>query len=253
MRMIPRVLILIFLCVFCAGAHAQPVAELVARADRLETQMKETEAFQLFQQVLQQQPHHLHALVRSSELASRIGRHQRTVEERMDFYERALAFARRAVAIKPTDSDANMVMAVAYGRLALMHKAGEKVSNVRDIKTYAEKALLYNPRNFKALHVLGKWHYEVSSLNVFERAGARVFFGGLPRASFDSSIYFYEKAKDLSPGFLLNYLELAKALDKAGKRPRAIQLLRELLRLPDTTSEDRLVKAEANRLLRLWT
>lgn len=230
----------------------QSVTELIRQAEKLEQEMKESAAYQIYKDVLKQQPNHLLALIRCSELASRIGKQQTGKPRQMEYYEAALNYAKQAVRVNPNSSDANMVMSIAYGRMVLMRSGGEKISHVRSIKSYAERAVQLNANNFKALHVLGKWHYEVSNLNMMERAGARIFFGGLPGASIDSSIYYYEKARTLSPGFLLNYLELAKACYRKGQKAKAVQLLHYMAKLPNTASEDILVRKEAGQLLKEW-
>lgn len=249
---IRRCILFVWLLLFFFGAYGQKQQQFVSRCDQLEVELKQEAAFQCFQEILQQTPNQLHALIRSSELASRIGKQHKNAEVQMDYYIKALDFARRALAVNSNSSDANMVMSLASGRLALMRSGGEKVGTVRDIKSYAERALHLNASNIKALHILGKWHYEVSVLSVWERAGARVFFGGLPKASLDSSIHFYEKARALSKGFLLNSLELAKAYEKAGKKQQALRLLREVEHLPAGSTEDKLVKEEAGALLKQW-
>ncbi|XVJ65867.1 MAG: hypothetical protein HEQ40_06800 [Lacibacter sp.] len=243
----------LFLCIAISiQSIAQPVEELVKQADALEKEMKETEAYAKFKEIVRLHPQHLYALNKCSELASRIGRMQNTKEKQADFYRAAKIYAERALKVNPKDSDANMVMSLAYGRMALLLSGKEKVAYVRDIKIYAERAVAYNPKNFKALHVLGKWHYEVTSLNAVEKAGLKVFFGGLPKASYDSSLYFYQRAGALSPGFVLNYLEMAKVYYKQKNKTRAIELLKQAMKLPDATSEDALVKKEAGELLKEW-
>lgn len=243
----------LFLCIAISiQSIAQPVEELVKQADALEKEMKETEAYAKFKEIVRQHPQHLYALNKCSELASRIGRMQNTKEKQADFYRAAKIYAERSLKVNPKDSDANMVMSLAYGRMALLLSGKEKVAYVRDIKIYAERAVAYNPKNFKALHVLGKWHYEVTSLNAVEKAGLKVFFGGLPKASYDSSLYFYQRAGALSPGFVLNYLEMAKVYYKQKNKTRAIELLKQAMKLPDATSEDALVKKEAGELLKEW-
>jgi tetratricopeptide (TPR) repeat protein len=232
---------------------AQSMDELVKQADALEKQMKEQESYAKFKEIVKSQPQHLYALNKCSELASRIGRMQSTKEKQADFYKAAKIYAERALKVNPKDSDANMVMSLAYGRMALLLSGKEKIAYVRDIKVYAERAVAYNSKNFKALHVLGKWHYEVTSLNAIEKAGLKVFYGGLPKASYDSSLYFYQKAGALSPGFVLNYLEMAKVYYKMKNKTKAIELLKQTLKLPDATSEDALMKQEARELLKDWS
>jgi len=233
-------------------SYSQTVDVLVKKGIDFENQLNEVQAYKTYQEVLRIQPQHLFALVRCSELASRIGKMQQTVSLQEKYYKDAIVYAQKAIKIKPDDSDANLVLSVAYGRLSLLKRGSEKVTYVRDIKSYAEKSLRHNPENFKSLHVLGKWHYEVSNLNVIETTAVRFFYGGFPPASLDSSIYFYEKAMKLAPGFALNYLELAKAKKRKGERHAAILLLKKIYSLPPSSSEDPLIRKEANWLILNW-
>jgi tetratricopeptide (TPR) repeat protein len=250
--MLKHFFLLLFL--FVAGAaSSQNTDEMVKQGDLLEKQMKETDAYAKFKEVVKLQPQHLYALVRCSELASRIGRLQASKERQADFYKAAKIYAERAIKVNANDSDANMVMSVASGRMALILTGKERVAYVREIKNYGERALAINPKNFKALHVMGKWHYEVSNLNAIEKAGLKVFYGGLPKASFDSSLYYYKKAASLSPTFVLNYLEMGKAYYKLKNKTKAIECLKQAMILPDVSSEDRVVKKEAGELLKEWS
>ncbi|MBS4066276.1 MAG: hypothetical protein KGZ74_17080 [Chitinophagaceae bacterium] len=235
------------------STQAQTVEQMVKQGDLLEKQMNEPEAYAKFKEIVRLQPNHLYALVKCSELASRIGRIQTSKERQEDFYKAAKIYADRAMKVNPNDSDANMVMSVAYGRLALLKSGKEKVAYVREIKNYAERSVAINPQNFKALHVLGKWHYEVMSLNAVEKTALKMFFGGLPKASFDSSLHYYKKAGTLSPGFVLNFLEMGKTYYKLKNKTKAIECLKQAMNLPDATSEDRIVKKEAGELLKQWS
>ncbi|NCU05987.1 MAG: hypothetical protein GXC73_18635 [Chitinophagaceae bacterium] len=246
------IIVYCFTFLFFSFALAQPVDELVKQGDLLEKQLKEEEAYQKFKEAVKHDPVHLHALVRCSELASRIGRRQATKEKQMDFYQAAKIYAERALKVNPKDSEANVVMSLAYARMSLLKSGKEKVEHVREIKNYADRALLNNPNNFKALFVIARWHYEVSNLGGVERAAVKVFYGGLQKNSLDSAVYYYEKVKLLSPAFILNYLELAKAYNRAGKREKAVGLLNHLLRMPNTAADDDTIKTEARQLLKSW-
>ncbi len=244
--------VLIIFFIYSGYVQSQSVDELVKQGDLLEKQFKEEEAYQKFKEIIKQQPHHLYALTRCSELASRIGRRQATKEKQMDFYTAAKIYAERALKVNSKDSEANVVMALAYARMSLLKNGKEKVAYVREIKTYSERAIASNPDNFKALFVIARWHYEVSNLSGVERAAVKVFFGGLQKNSLDSAIFFYEKVKSLKPDFVLNYLELAKAYNKDNKRQKSIDILKYMLKLPNTAADDPTVKAEARQLLEAW-
>ncbi len=229
---------------------AQDLNAIIREGDRLEAIPNETAAFKKFKEVLKIQPMHLYALTRCSELCSRIGKRFEDSKTRDDYYAGARIYAETALKVNPNSSDANCVMAIAMGRVALSKSGKEKISAAREIKRYADLALKYNPSNFKAWHVLGKWHYEVSNLSALERAAAKVFFGGVPAASLAESISAYEKARQIDPAFVLNYLELAKAYKRKSQKDKAIELLKTMLTLPNKTEDDELVKTEGRSLLK---
>ena len=99
---------------------------------------------------------------------------------------------------------------------------------------------------------MGKWNYEVSNLNAFERTAVKIIYGGLPAASLKNSIMYYEKAKSLAPLFTLNYLELAKAYHKNEDDTKALALLNHLLTIKNQTEDDPRIKAEAQTLIKDW-
>ena len=250
--MIRFFLILFFTAGITVAATAQTADDLVKQGDLLEKQLKEDEAYQKFKEAIKLNPIHVHALVRCSELASRIGRRQPTKEKQMDFYQAAKIYAERALKVNPKDSEANVVMSLAYARMSLLKNGKEKVEYVREIKNYADRALAYNANNFKALFVIARWHFEVSNLNAVEKAAVKVLYGGLQKNSLDSAIHYYERVKTISPNFVLNYLELAKAYNRAGKKEKAVEALNHLLKMPNTAADDPTIKSEARQLLKTW-
>ena len=63
----------------------------------------------------------------------------------------------------------------ALGRISLVSGTRERVTLASDVKYYAETAIRLNPNNFRACHILGRWNYEVSNLNIAEKSFARTF------------------------------------------------------------------------------
>lgn len=233
-----------------APAAAQDFSALVKEADGLEAVPNEKAAFAKFKEALKLQPTNLYVLTKCSELCSRIGNREKSTAVRDSYYVLAVSYAKTALQHYPNDDEANVAMAIAVGRTVLVKSGKEKISAVKDIKRYADIALKANIKNFKAWHIIGKWHYEVSNLSGMEKAATKVFYGGLPNASLKESIKAYELAKTLSPGFILNYLELAKAYKRNGEKSKAIPLLKTLQTLPSKTEDDPRIKAEAAKLLK---
>jgi tetratricopeptide (TPR) repeat protein len=236
----------------CAHVAAQDVAALIKEADRLEAVPDEMGSFKKFKEVLKIQATNLHALVKCSELCSRIGKRQATKTAMNDYYEGARIYAETALKLYPASSDANCVMAIAQGRMALSKSGKEKIAASKDIKRYAELAIKYDASNFKAWHVLGRWHYEVSNLSGLERAAAKIFYGGIPAASLKEAIRAMEKAKTLDPLFVLNYYELARAYKRNDEKQKAINTINTMLSLINRTEDDEQIKKDGRELLKKW-
>ncbi len=88
---------------------------------------------------------------------------------------------------------------------------------------------------------------------MFEKAGVKLVYGGLPSASAKQAIQAYEKAKVYEPNFALNFLELAKAYKRDGQTAKAVALLKALPSIPAKTVDDERIKKEGAVLLRNWT
>ncbi|MEO7265610.1 MAG: hypothetical protein ABIW38_11885 [Ferruginibacter sp.] len=246
----------IFVLVICSGLNfdtlAQDVNVIIKDAERLELVPDEKAAFIKFKEALNLSPQNIFVLNKCSELCSRIGNREANTKNRDAYYNAAVLYGKKALAINPENDEANVALAMAIGRTVLVKSGNEKISAVKDIRRYADKALKINPQNFKAWHVLGKWNYEVSNLNFVEKAAIKVMYGGLPDASFKKAILAYEEANAIRPNFMLNYLELAKAYKKNDERQKAIVQLKYLVKLNIQTEDDPRIKAEALNLIKTW-
>ncbi|RPD51356.1 hypothetical protein [Paracnuella aquatica] len=242
-----KLLVLLLVCFFTAKSQQQ---QLIAEAVKLEAAFQEAAALDKLAQVLKAEPTNYFALWKSSELHSRLGIAQPTKAKQMAYYTRAQRLAQQAIKVLPKGAEGYYALSVAMGRLALAGPTKEKIAAVKAIKENAEKALQLNPGHGRAWHVLGKWHFEVSGLNMMERTAVKVFYGGFPPASTQQSIRAYEKAQSLEPAFALNHLELAKAYIRNNEEAKAKALLQQLASLPTRTGDDNRVKAEGKELLR---
>lgn len=242
----------ILLLALAGPVAAQSERELVETAQRQEAALNEDGAFETLKVAVKVNPSSYSALWKLSELCSRIGKRQAKKETQQEFYKLGRAYAQRAVFVNPQGADGYYVLAVAMGRMAMSQSGKERVNSVKEIRGNIEKALQLNPNHGRAWHVLGKWHYEVSNLGMFEKAALKLIYGGLPPASLQESIRCYEKARSLEPDFALNYLELAKAYHRNGQDDKARDCLRKLPTLPNKTGDDNHIKQEGARLLKEW-
>ena len=234
-----------FLCV------AQDITALQKDAEKLEPSSEEN-AFLKYQEILKLQPANLPALCKSSELCSSIGRRKPSKDQKLVYFKAAQNFAGKALHVNPNSSEANFVMSIAMGRMALVLGGKEKIAAVDQIKKYAELSIKCDPNNYKPYHVLGRWHYEVSDLSGFERTFAKLFYGGVPPATLKEAIYNYEKCRSLVPDLKVNYMELAKCYNRNNEKQKALDYLRKAIGMPNKMQDDTRITEDAKELLKKW-
>ncbi len=242
--------ILTLLFLICIPAlRAQDVAYLVAEGKQLEKAMKEEEAMKKYQEALGLSPNDLRALVHASLLTGAMGNRMTDSKQQASTLDAARTYAASALRTDSTDADANYAMALASGRQAMVTGGKEKAAQLRSMKVHADAALKSAPEHARATHVLGRWHYEVSRLNMAEKTALKVLFGGLPQASMTQAVASFEKVRQLEPTFVGNYLDLARAYRENGRSDLAIEALTRMQKLPPKTLDDAGYKAEGKKLL----
>lgn len=245
-----RIFFILFSFLSMAAIQAQDINVILKEADNLEKQQKEADALEKYKQVLLLNPTQFKSLVKSAELNVSLGNRQPDKNNKRLYYETALSFANRAFQSDSTHADASYSVAMAAGKMTDVETENKKiVAYVKDVKRYADRALLINPNHAKANYTLGKWHYEMANLSGIKKAAVKLFYGGLPEGTLEKAIQYMEKCKTLEPYFVNNYLDLAKAYKDNRQPAPAIEILTKLVKLPTRTTDDVALKAEGGKLL----
>lgn len=245
-----NILIIFVFIISASKVMCQENVVLLKEAENLERSLKEPEALDKYKLILAGDPTNIKALVKSAELSCMIGaRIENKNDKRLNF-ESALSFAKRALTADNNNADANYAIAMVSGKMTEIETDNKKiVSYARDVKLYADKAIIINPKHAKATFTEGRWHFEMTTLNSLKRTAAKIFFGGLPTATLDSAIIYMEKCKTLDPYLVINYYYLNKAYKEDNKPTKQIELLNKMIKLPTRTIDDVAMKAEATKEL----
>lgn len=212
--MLPRLLLLL---VLASAADAGEPAPLLQEALAAEARLDARRALDLLLQADAAQPHDAFILQKIARQYSDLVEDQPETAERKRYAQAALDYSQRAVALNPSDAVNVLSLAVCHGKLALYSDTKDKVRYSRLVREEAEQALTLDPDYAWAHHVLGRWHYEVAALGATSKFFVRLFYGGLPAASFDEGVRHLQQATKLEPGELNHWLELGFACLAAGQ------------------------------------
>lgn len=170
--------------------------------------------------------------------------------EQLQYYVFGEKLARRCTAMHPDSAEGHFFLAVALGREA-MHQGGKrKIKIAKEVKAEAKRALQCDPQHDGAMHVLGRWNYELAELNFIERAVAKIVFGGVPTgASYEQAAQHFEQAIAQRPDAPLHHLEYGRTLLKLNRVAEARQQLECCMELPELFWDDAQHKRAAQKLL----
>jgi Tfp pilus assembly protein PilF len=120
----------------------------------------------------------------------------------------------------------------------------------RKVKEHAEKAIELDPQRAEPYVVLGIYYREIANLNRFLKAFAKVFFGGLPKATNEGSEQSLLKAIELKPTYINAYFQLARTYEKMKEKDKAITNYEKILELPQADHQDNAIKTKAEERLK---
>ena len=240
-----RYLLLVAVTFFPMLAVGSDVAELIKKSDALDKVGRNQEALSVCLDAEKLSPDDAEVLRRVAKQYAELVLDAAGQDQKRALADKALGYAKRAVASNPKSALAQLSVAICYGRAATVADAKTKIAYSKLIKEYADRALALDPNNDLTYFVLGSWSHEMANLNGFLRAAARVVYGAIPTATNKDASRFLEKAVALNPRRVSNHAALGRSYAVQGDRERARQSFNRALSLPNGDKADDLVKKQA--------
>jgi tetratricopeptide (TPR) repeat protein len=231
------------------GGRAE-ITMLLRQGDQYDAERRTAEALAVYRQAEQIDPNRADLLHRISKQLGESIQDTASREERRALAAQALAYARRAVAADPRDSNAHVSMAICLGLMTPYQSNKEKVAASREIESYARRALQLDPGNELAHYVLGVWNQGIASLNPVLSGIARVVYGRLPPASHQAAAQHFQQAVAVNPDRAATWVGLGSALAELGRTTEARSAFDRALSLPVRYKDDEATKARAREAIK---
>jgi tetratricopeptide (TPR) repeat protein len=241
---------LLLLALAVSALAQDDFATLVKKGDTFDAQLKTKEALAAYLEAEKLQPNDVRLLC---QIAKQYGESQADSKDkawRRDTGQKALDYAKRALALDPKNAYAQLSVAVSYGRIAPYLDNKTKIAYSKLVKEHVDRAIALDPRDDLAWHVLGAWHYELANLNGVLRAIAQLIYGKLPSASNEEAVKAFQKACELNPRRVGNWVELGRSYVELGKEAEAKAALEKGIALPNKMRDDPETKDRARAALK---
>src|SRR5271165_1945001 len=167
------------------------------------------------------------------------------------YAEMARDLARKAADKLPNDSEAQVELAAAYGKLCDLVDGKTKVEYSKLVYAEATKAVELDPSSDFGHLILAQWNLQMVFLNPFLKAFAQLIYGQFPAASTEEAITHYKRAIELAPERIVHHAEYAKALDILGDIVAARQQWTKVTELKPIWATDRRYQAMAMQRLQI--
>jgi tetratricopeptide (TPR) repeat protein len=232
-----------------AALQAGPANELIAKGDVFYVKLQAAEALKFYLPAEKLEPNNVRLLVRISREYRHLMSDAAKPEQKLSLGGTAVDYAKRAAALDPNDSEAQLAVAISYGKLGPLEGNREKIEASRIVKDAADKVIKLDPSNDLGWHVLGRWHMALAEVSAFERTLAQFAFGKLPESTYEEAAQCFEKAIELNPNRLMHYIELGRVYWRLGRTGEARSLITKGLAMRDTEKDDPETKRQGQELL----
>jgi tetratricopeptide (TPR) repeat protein len=232
-----------------AALHAGPADELIAKGDVSYARWQAAESLKFYLPAEKLEPNNVRLLVRISREYRHLMSDAAKPEQKLSLGSTAADYAKRAVTLDPNDPEAQLAVAISYGKLAPLESSRDRFEASRIIKGAADKVIKIDPSSDLGWHVLGRWYLAIAEVSAFERAMAQFAYGKLPECTYEEAAQCFEKAIELNPNRLMHYVELGRVYARMGRTDAARSFITKGLAMRETEKDDSETKRQGQELL----
>ena len=230
-------------------SFGQSVAEHLAKGDVADANFRPTEALKSYLPAEKLEPNNVQIQLRIARQYRHLMSDAKTVPEKLRLGGMAMNYGKKAATLAPNDSEAQLSLAITYGKMLPYQGKKEQVEATPRIKAAADRALKLDPRNDSAWHVLGRWHQGLANVSGLKRTFGEMVYGKLPAGTNAQSIACFEKAIAINPNRLRHYIEQGRTWAQMGDNGKARRFIEKGMAMPNTEKDDPEVKARGREAL----
>jgi tetratricopeptide (TPR) repeat protein len=232
-----------------AAIGGGPADALIEQGDAFYAKLQSADALKFYLPAEKLDPINVRLLVHISREYRHLMSDAAKPEDKIGYGGTALSYARRAATLAPDDPEAQLAVAISYGKLQPLEGMKERLEASQSIKNAADKVIKLDPTSDLGWHVLGRWHMAFAEVGPVKRALAQFIYGKLPDSTYEDAARCFEKAIELNPNRLMHYIELGRVYAQMGRTNEAKRLITEGLAMRDTEKDDPETKRLGRELL----
>ena len=245
-----KVLYVLLWTALCWNAWADDsVQDWIDRGDRHDRRRQTAEAISAYEKANGLSPSNAEVLWRLSKQYCLTASTRTVRSEKAELLQKALGLARDAVQANPRNANAHIAVAICYAKQMEISDHKTQIRLSRLIRDESEESLRIDPDLEMGYHMLGRWHYELASLNPLLKGFAKLIYGNLPDGTFESAAENFKKAIELNSHRVMHHELLARTYLAMGNRDFAVKELQKASHIKPLDHDDEESKNAVIKLL----
>jgi tetratricopeptide (TPR) repeat protein len=244
-----RLIAIMVLVLTSVAGLAQVATDLIRLGDGFDRASQPAKALECYLPAEKLDPLNVPLLLSIARQYRHLMAEAKAIPEKLRLGGVALEYGQRAVAIAPNDSDAQLSPAITFGKMLPLQSSKEQVAAAPKIKAAVERAILLDPRNDAAWHVLGRWHQVHADIGGLKRALGSLFYGEMADSTNEAAVACFGKAIVINPNRLRHYIELGRTYAQMGKPAEARIYIEKGLSMPNKEYDDPELKQRGSEAL----
>jgi tetratricopeptide (TPR) repeat protein len=217
---------------------AECAEELIQKGDVFYAKLQAAQALEFYLPAEKLDSNNVRLLVRIAREYRHLMSNATNASEKLQLAGTAVDYAQRAVALAPNDPEAQLALAISYGKRLPLEGTRQQIASSRLIKIAVDRAIALDSTNDLSWQVLGRWYRGMADVSGVKRALARIKYGRLPSASYEDAVRCFEKAIALNPNRLMHYIELGCTYEKMDRDADARKFITKGLAMTETEYDD---------------
>ena len=244
--------IIISLAIFSINSYCSGIKDFIDKGDESYSKFDNAEALSYYEKAFETTPNNFDVLLRLVKTYNAAGEEfyeYRKRTEAENYINKALDFADKFRNEFPDSSVVYTYLAMSNGNIALFKGGKEKVKYANLVEQNAKKSITMNSNAYLPYIILGIYYREIAGLSWIERTFANMFFGSVPKGSFEESEKMFRKALSFDQDMIVANFQLALTYKRMDREQDEKILLKKVLTLPNRDFRDKFAKEKANKML----
>lgn len=235
------------------GKGADPAEsgrELIQKGDVFYDKQQAAEALEYYLPAEKLEPNNVRLLVRIAREYRHLMSDATNASAKLQLGSTAVDYAQRAAGLAPNNPEAQLAVAISYGKMLPIEGTKQRIAYSRLIKVAVDKVIALDPTNDLAWHILGRWNLSLAEISSVKRVFAQVAYSKLPPATYGDAVRCFEKAIALNPNRLMHYIELGRTYSQMGRDADARTFITRGLGMAETEKDDPETKNLGRQILK---